>query len=157
MGEVKQIDFSHWIIRFIALAIDGIILSIIATIFWSLVFASLLAAGAFLGYGYALIFPLIVGVLMVLYFAFFEVTWGATLGKRLMGLQVQTTSGSKVALDKSIIRNISKIYWILLLLDWLFGVFTAGNDRRQKYSDRIAGTTVIQISQAFESVTSVTK
>ena len=157
MGEVKQIDFSQWIIRFIALAIDGIILSIISTIFWSLVFASLLSAGAFLGYGYALIFPLIVGVLMVLYFAFFEVTWGATLGKRLMGLQVQTTNGSKVALDKSIIRNISKIYWILLLLDWLFGVFTAGNDRRQKYSDRIAGTTVIQISQAFESVTSVTK
>lgn len=146
MGEVQQIDFSHWVLRFIALIIDGVILSIIASILWSFVFVSLLVTGAFLGYGYALIFPLIVGVLMVLYFAFFEVTWGATLGKRFLGLKVQTTNGGQVAFDKSIIRNISKIYWIFLLVDWLLGVFTPGDDRRQKYTDRIAGTTVIQIS-----------
>ena len=154
MGEVQQIDFSHWVLRLIALVIDGVILAVIASILWSFVFVSLLFTGGLFGYSYPLIFPLIVGVLMVLYFAFFEVTWGATLGKRFLGLQVQTTSGGKVGFDKSIIRNISKIYWILLLLDWIVAVFTPGDDRRQKYTDRIAGTTVVQISQAFESVTS---
>jgi hypothetical protein len=38
------------------------------------------------------------------------------------------------------------------LLDWVLGVVTPGPDQRQKYSDRIAGTTVVQVSQAFASV-----
>lgn len=156
MGEVQQLDVSHWVLRLIALVIDGIILGVIASILWSFIFVSFLFTGVLLGYSYPLIFPLIVGVLMVLYFAFFEVTWGATLGKRLLGLQVQTTDGGKIGFDKSIIRNISKIYWILLLLDWIIAVATLGDDRRQKYTDRIAGTTVVQVSKAFESVTSAT-
>jgi uncharacterized RDD family membrane protein YckC len=156
MGEVQQLDVGHWVLRLIALVIDGIILGVIASILWSFIFVSLLFTGVLLGYSYPLIFPLIVGVLMVLYFAFFEVTWGATLGKRLLGLQVQTTDGGKIGFDKSIIRNISKIYWILLLLDWIVAVATPGDDRRQKYTDRIAGTTVVQVSKAFESVTSAT-
>jgi uncharacterized RDD family membrane protein YckC len=157
MGDIQQIDIGHWVLRLIALVIDGIIISIVASILWSLVFVSMLITGALFGYSYPLLFPLIVGVLMVLYFAFFEVTWGASLGKRLLGLQVQTVKGGKVSFDKSIIRNISKIYWILLLLDWIIAVATPGDDRRQKYTDRIAGTTVVQVSQAFESVTSTTK
>ena len=72
-----------------------------------------------------------------------------TLGKRtVMGLQVQTINGGKVAFDKAFIRNISKIYWLLLLLDWLLGIVTPGN-KLQKYTDRMAGTIVIQTKQAF--------
>ncbi len=161
MGEVQQLDVSHWVLRLIALVIDGVILSIIGWILWSFIFTAMLftggLAGFWLGYGSSLVFPLIVGVLMVLYFAFFEVSWnGATLGKRLMGLQVQTTDGGKIGFDKSIIRNISKIYWIFLLLDWIVGIATPGDDSRQKYTDRVAGTTVVQVSKALESVTSTT-
>jgi uncharacterized RDD family membrane protein YckC len=157
MGEVQQLDVGHWVLRLIALVIDAIIIGVIASILWSFIFVSMLVTGVLFGYGYPLIFPLIVGVLMVLYFAFFEVNWeGATLGKRLLGLKVQTTDGGKIGYDKSIIRNISKIYWILLLLDWIVAIATPGDDRRQKYTDRIAGTTVVQVSKAFESVTSAT-
>jgi uncharacterized RDD family membrane protein YckC len=88
----------------------------------------------------------------VLYSVILEVSWGATIGKRILGLQVQTVSGSKITLDKAFIRNISKIFWLFLILDWLVAVATPGADRRQKYSDRIAGTTVVQVSQAFASV-----
>jgi uncharacterized RDD family membrane protein YckC len=63
------------------------------------------------------------------------------------------TNGNKVTLDKSFIRNISKIYWLLLLLDWIVALVTPGADRRQKYTDRIAGTTVVQTSQAFIATT----
>lgn len=160
MGELQQLDFGHWILRLIALVIDSVILSIIAWIIWILISPIIFAAaigGFLLGYGYSLIFPLIVGILMVLYFAFLEVNWeGATIGKRLMGLKVQTINNGKIGFDKSIIRNISKIYWVLLLLDWIVGIATPGDDRRQKYTDRIAGTTVVQISRTFESVTSTT-
>ena len=160
MGEIQQLDFGHWILRLIALFIDSVVLAVFAYIIWALLSPLLFAAaigGFLLGYGYSLIFPLIVGILMVLYFAFFEVNWdGATLGKRLIGLKVKSINNGKIGFDKSIIRNISKIYWVLLLLDWIVGIATPGDDRRQKYTDRVAGTTVVQVSKTFESVTSTT-
>ena len=61
--------------------------------------------------------------------------------------------GGKVTIDKSFIRNISKFYAfeILLFLDWVIAVVTPGPDRRQKFTDRWAGTTVVQIKQPFQS------
>ncbi len=74
-----------------------------------------------------------------------------------MGMTVEMTNGSRVTIDKSFIRNVSKIYWILLLLDWL-GVFVnSSGDRRQKFSDRIAGTIVVQKSQPLGTMTQTQK
>ena len=106
-------------------------------------------------YGYYLVLSFIVGILEVIYFVFLEVSCdGATVGKKIMGLKVQMTNGNKVTFDKSVIRNISKIYPIFLFLDWLIVVLTPGSDPRQKYTDRIAGTTVVQVSQPFASISS---
>jgi len=153
--SIPQPDWNHWILRLIALVIDSVIIAIITWIIMSLVLVSLLFSGTFwLGWGYTLVFPFILGILELLYFVIMEVSFGgATIGKRILGLQVQMTSGAKVTFDKSFIRNISKIYWIFLLLDWLVAIVTPGADRRQKYTDRIAGTTVVQAKQAFTSVT----
>ncbi len=60
-------------------------------------------------------------------------------------------NGGKVTFDKSFIRNISKIYWLFLFLDWLIGIVTAGT-KRQKYTDRMAGTIVVQTKQPFASI-----
>jgi len=98
------------------------------------------------------VFPFIVGLLMVLYVLYTEVNWGGTIGKRILGLRVQKVSGGRITYGQSFIRNISKIHPLLLLLDWLIGIATPG-DRRQKYSDRMAGTVVVQESQPFASVT----
>jgi uncharacterized RDD family membrane protein YckC len=62
-------------------------------------------------------------------------------------------NGNKVPFDKSFIRNITKVYGLFLFLDWLVAVITPGADKRQKYTDRIAGTTVVQARQAFASST----
>jgi len=140
-SSTTQFDLGHWILRFIALIIDGIILAIVAGIlFFILVFPL-----------DALLWPLVVGVLMLLYFLFLDVNWGGTLGKRIVGLRVQTVSGGRINYSQSVIRNISKIYWLLTLLDWIVGIATPG-DKRQKYTDRIAGVVVVQSSQAFASV-----
>lgn len=152
-GNIPQIDLGHWVLRIIALIIDSIIIGIITWILSTLLLVPLLLTGDFysfwLGYGNALLFPFFLGILEVLYFAISEVAWGGTIGKRLMGLTVQMTNGSKITLDKAFIRNISKIYWLLLLLDWIIALVTPGADRRQKYSDRIAGTTVVQTSRTI--------
>jgi uncharacterized RDD family membrane protein YckC len=86
---------------------------------------------------------------LLIYFPFMEVSSGATIGKKVMGLQVQMVGGGKITFDKALIRNISKIYWLFLLLDWIIGIVTPGPDPRQKYMDRVAGTTVVSTKQVF--------
>ena len=143
-----QIDFNHWLIRLIAYIIDAIIIIIVSAIIELIIAISIVLTGAFflfVGYG---LFLFTFGILSLLYFIILDVAWGATIGKRVMGLQVQTTSGARISIDKSFIRNISKIFWVFLFLDWLIAVVTPGNDRRQKLTDRWAGTTVVQIGKA---------
>jgi len=155
-----QVDFNHWLMRFLALIIDSIPLSIIAIVI------TLFAIAPFFSHTYGLywysvtyvewyvwwlLFPLIYGVFALLYFIIMEVMMGATLGKKILGLQVQMTNGSKVTFDKSFIRNISKLFSVFLILDWLIGVFTPGHDPHQKYTDRIAGTTVVSVKPGFAS------
>ena len=156
-GNTPQIDVGHWALRAIAFVIDSIIIGIVTWVLFTFVLYSLLFTGSlywlYLGYGYYLIYPLVLGILEVLYFAILDVAWGGTIGKRIMGLQVQMTDGNKVPFDKAFIRNISKIYWIFLLLDWVVALFTPGADRRQKYTDRMVGTTVVQTGKSFIAMT----
>jgi uncharacterized RDD family membrane protein YckC len=151
----SQLDLGHWLLRLVALIIDSVILSIVAAILFFVLFIPLVFTGALLGFwaawGWWILFPLAEGILAVLYFLVLEVSWGGTLGKRIVGLQVQTVNGGKVNFGQSFIRNISKIFWVFLLLDWIIGIATPG-DKHQKYTDRIAGTTVVQKGQAFASI-----
>jgi len=153
-GSSSQLDINHWLLRLVAFIIDSIIIGIVAGIIYFFVILSLLASGTWLFlWGSYLVLPFLLGILEILYFAFMEVSYGATLGKKILGLQVQTANGGKVTFDKAFIRNISKIYWLFLLLDWILAIATAGHDQRQKYTDRIAGTTVVSVKQASASVT----
>ena len=148
-----EFDLTHWIYRLIAYIIDCIIIGIPAAIIYFFVILALVFSDPFFfAYGGWLILPLLLGILQLIYFMILDVSWGGTIGKRLMGLQVQTANGGKVPFDKSFIRNISKIYGLFLFLDWLIAVVTAGSDKRQKFTDRYAGTTVVQTKQAFGSV-----
>jgi uncharacterized RDD family membrane protein YckC len=153
-GSSSQFDINHWLLRLVAFIIDSIIIGIVAWILFFLVIASLIfSGGLYFAWGYVLGFPFLLGILEILYFTFMEASYGATLGKRVLGLQVQMVNGSKVTFEKAFIRNMSKIHWLLLLLDWILGVVIPGQDRRQKYTDRIAGTTVVQLKQPFAAAT----
>jgi uncharacterized RDD family membrane protein YckC len=153
-GSSSQLDLNHWLLRLVAFIIDSIIIGIVAGIIYFFVIVALIASGGlWFVWGPFLLLGFLLGILEILYFVFMEVSYGATLGKRILGLQVQMVNGSKVTFEKSFIRNISKIHGLLLLLDWILGVVTSGNDQRQKYSDRIAGTTVVQLKQPFAAAT----
>jgi uncharacterized RDD family membrane protein YckC len=156
-GSNQPFDIGHWILRLVALIIDGIILGIVAWVIQTFVLIPLVFTGAFwFVWGTYLVLPFILGILAVLYFTFLEASmWSASLGKKIIGLKVQLVKGGNVPFDKALIRNISKIHPLLLLLDWIVAVVTPGPDPRQKYSDRIAGTTVVQISAPLESLVSV--
>jgi uncharacterized RDD family membrane protein YckC len=148
----EQIDWGHWILRLVALIIDGILLAIAAVIIAVILALALVVTGGlgffFAGAGFFGGFGFLWGILAVLYYMIFDTYWGATIGKKAMGLQVQMVNGNKVTFDKAFIRNISKIYPLILLIDWIVGIATTG-DKRQKFSDRIAGTIVVQTKQPF--------
>ena len=114
----------HWIYRLIALIIDSVITGIVGYIIYIIVLPLFFTSTTVFGITVQIIpwwagvflLPFIYGLILVLYSVILEVSWGGmTLGKKLLGLQVQTTSGGKLAFDKAFIRNISKIYWLLLL------------------------------------------
>jgi uncharacterized RDD family membrane protein YckC len=137
IGIDRQLQ-DHWLRRLIAGIIDSIIISIVSWIISVLAaIPALFLGGAFIIGGFSFLH----GILFFLYAAFLEYSHGATIGKQIMNLKVTTTEGNAASLDRTLIRNISKIHWILLLIDILIGMATVG-DPRQKYSDRFAGTTV---------------
>ena len=143
----------HWIYRLVALIIDSIITGIVGAIIYFILLIPIIISGAIFGivpwWGGTFVLPFIYGIILFIYSALLESSWnGMTIGKKLLGLQVQTTSGGKVDFGKAILRNITKIYGLLLFLDWLIGILTPGN-KMQKYTDRMAGTVVVQKNQPF--------
>lgn len=140
----------YWIRRVIALVIDSVVIAIILGIIVAIIFIpyaiSQIITGEFFrmpqNWFSFLSFQLIVGIGLVFYYPLSEITWGATLGKSIMGLKVTKINGDKPNLGQALIRNISKIYWILLLLDVIVGL-AIQTDYKQKFSDKYAGTIVV--------------
>jgi len=136
----------HWVKRVIAYVVDVAIVSV-AVYFLLLVTALPVLLAVFFGqtfpfawfWGFWLggIAPLIV----LAYFVIAEALFERTIGKELMGLRVARLDGKRVDLWYSLVRNVSKIAFILLVLDVAVGLGTHG-DGRQKYSDRYIGTTI---------------
>jgi len=139
----------YWIRRLIAFVIDAVLVGVLLGIIilsasvgsllvnpftWTSFASSLsFAAGTF---------SVLSGVILALYFSAAESYYGRSLGKGLMGLKVTTDGGNMPSFEMAIIRNISKIYWILLLLDVIVGL-AIETDHRRKVSDRYAHTIVV--------------
>jgi uncharacterized RDD family membrane protein YckC len=147
---------THWLLRIVAAIIDSIPWTVVSSIlWWALVFngpgAPLSKAiGGFWWLVWIFLVPIFYGVLWVIYGTILESSASAaTLGKRVMGLKVQMLNGGKAPSNKVFIRNVSKIFWIVFIIDFLIGIATTGPDPRQRYFDRKAGTTVVSIRQAF--------
>ena len=131
----------HWIKRIIAIVIDSIIVGIATTIVMVALFFPLFLANPF-GFFNWLSFPFAMGLIYVLYFTITESIYGYTIGKGILNLKVVAADGGRPSFESAFIRNISKIYWVLLLLDVVVGL-AIQKDYRQKFSDSYAGTMVV--------------
>ena len=136
----------HWAKRAIAYIIDVAIVSVAAYILLLIVALPALPAiffgqtfpfAWFWGFWLGGIVPLII----LAYFVLAEALFERTIGKELMGLRVARLDNKRLDLWSSFVRNISKIVFILLVVDVAVGLGTHG-DGRQKYSDRYVGTIV---------------
>ena len=136
---------SYWVKRLIALFVDGLIIGIVVVIIAALAASSLfLFGGGFLApFGVFFgAFAAVVGIILIFYFPIMETTSGATFGKKFLGLKVVSKSGGNPTFVEAFIRNISKIYWLLLLLDVIIGL-AVSKGYQQKYSDHLVGTSVV--------------
>jgi len=129
----------HWVSRVIAAVVDGIITAVIALIAWVPLFimSQIPIVGVISGIAASFIW----GIVYVFYSAWMESNSGATVGKRMMRLHVVAISG-QMSLERALKRNLSKIHFLALIIDLLVGFLTEG-DPRQRYLDRVAGTTVV--------------
>ena len=130
----------HWIKRLVAYIIDSIILYVVTGILLMIVLFPF-NIGNPLGVFNMLSFPFASGLISIIYFTILESANGASFGKGVMNLKVITKGKEKLTIEKAFIRNISKLHPVLLLLDLVGGLITS-TDLHQKYSDKIANTTV---------------
>lgn len=132
----------HWIRRLVAIVVDYVIVYVTLGVITALVALPALFTGnlAF----FAAVFgglTVVWGAVFVLYFTVAESIFGASIGKRLFTLKVVSKTKTRPNFAEAFIRNISKIYWLLLLLDVIVGLAVA-KGYQQKYSDHLMGTTV---------------
>ena len=74
-------------------------------------------------------FPIILPIIILLYFILLEKTKGATVGKALMYLEVRSRNGARINWPQAIVRNLSKIYWVPIIFDWAIGKIFKSNNR----------------------------
>jgi uncharacterized RDD family membrane protein YckC len=134
----------YWGERLVAFIIDAVIVFFVAfvlvvAIAIPFLFLGAITPAAFFFGGFALLG----GVIFVLYFAITESTSGASIGKRIFKLKVVSRRGSTPTFGEAFIRNLSKIYWLLLLLDVIVGL-AISKGYQQKYSDSFMGTSVVR-------------
>lgn len=135
----------YWVERLVAFIIDAVVVYLVlAVLTITVALHALFAGGAgFFGFvfgGLAFLW----GIVFVLYFAVTESWYGASLGKRVFKLKVVSRSNTKPNFAEAFVRSLSKIYWLLLLLDVIVGL-ALSKGYQQKYSDHLMGTTVVHV------------
>jgi uncharacterized RDD family membrane protein YckC len=134
----------YWVRRILAFVIDAVIVFVIVGVLVavaSLPFLILSGPGVFSAV-FGGIFSFLAGLILVLYFTAAEVISGSSLGKRILGLKVVGAGGRFPNAGEAFVRNLSKIYWLLLLTDIIVGL-AISKDYTRKYSDKLMGTSVV--------------
>ena len=84
------------------------------------------------------------GLISLIYFVLLEGSLGQTIGKMITGIKVVKTNGEPCDFKSSFIRNILRI--VDAIFAYIVGaVLIARSDKKQRFGDRIADTTVINV------------
>jgi uncharacterized RDD family membrane protein YckC len=138
----------YWLRRLIAYIIDAVIVSVAVLIleliiFWAIAISTNTTFALPWWSTNSLSFPFFSGLPLFLYSACTESIYGFTVGKRIMYLKVVTKEGNKPTPNKAFLRNVTKIYWLAILLDVIIPLAMANRDPTHRYLDSYAGTTVV--------------
>ena len=104
--------------RVVAYVLDFFVLS---ALMWIVSFFLFSAIGAKNIYQVYQFLPFVVAALILVYFVLTEKLFAASIGKAIMHLQVKSKNGANISWIQAIIRNLTKIYWVPIIFDWLIG------------------------------------
>ena len=93
-------------------------------------------------------FVFVLPILIILYFTILEKNLGATIGKRLMFIEVKSAVPRRgrlgrdysISYSQALIRSLSKIYWFPIIFDVILGKITG----KTRLLDGITRTTVVE-------------
>jgi len=122
--------------RVIAYVLDFIVVSALMWIVSYFLFGIIGPQKVYDAYRYL---PYVVPVLIFVYFVLLEKLAGASIGKAIMNIQVRSKNGANISWLQAIVRNLTKIYWIPIIFDWLIGKLL----RTDRLFNNITRTTVV--------------
>lgn len=125
----------HWMKRFVAILVDFVIVYLPLWFFFDVAGVKYLLVGS------------VSGIVLFAYAVVFDLGAGGTPGKMLMHLRAVPLVG-RMSAGQSVMRNLSKVFPVLLLLDWVIGMAVDTHDPRQKWTDQVAKTAVIPAGPA---------
>lgn len=147
MGDTQH-QFAGLGSRILALALDFLLLALVFFPVTRLVKGVWLMTSSehLWSYGWFITDPLCLAFLgvIVLYFILLEGLWGATPGKRLLGLRVIDIAGNKPGLGRGLARNLMRAVDALPIFSILGMVLIATSTEHTRLGDRVAGTRVVK-------------
>ncbi len=143
-----EIQFATLGERFFAVLVDMVLLGIVTALIMIplglIAFMGSAMSGSAFGWffgGPQILMPLI----WIIYFTYFESTSGQTIGKRIMSIKVVDELGGSVDSSRILVRN------VLRIIDWLPFLFIIGiillstSSGKQRLGDMVAKTIVVKV------------
>jgi uncharacterized RDD family membrane protein YckC len=86
----------------------------------------------------------VINLASLVYFGGLESAWGATIGKRLMGLRVAMLDGSPLTGRAVLLRTLGRFLDMLVLTPLVAALMVWSSPTKQRLGDRWGGTIVIR-------------
>lgn len=125
--------------RILAYIIDYFVITALMWILAQILAIIIIPYSMFIIYNY---FVFILPIITIIYFAFLEKNKGVTVGKSIMFLKVVSSSGNEINYFQAIIRNLSKIYWVPIIVDLIIGRFY-GDESNERILGKLSKTKVV--------------
>ncbi len=137
--QVKR-KIAPFYLRFVAFWLDIVVVGVISLLF----FQKINISGRTIGEDYFDFSDYCVVFLVVLFFyhALMEYHWGATVGKRLVHIEVTNLDANSITLSQALLRSFIRV--LVICLGGIFILFLFRNQRRQGLYDWAVGTLVLE-------------
>jgi|GEM_PF-308624 len=113
--------------RALAYLIDWFVISATLMILAQVLAIIVITFSLFIVYNF---FVYLLPVFILIYFVYLETKKGKTIGKDILDLRVVSEEGENITYREAIIRNLSKLYWLPIIIDIIIGKYFGDSDER---------------------------
>ena len=113
--------------RALAYLIDWFVISATLMILAQILAIIVITFSLFIVYNF---FVYLLPVFILIYFVYLETKKGKTIGKDILDLRVVSEEGENITYREAIIRNLSKLYWLPIIIDIIIGKYFGDSDER---------------------------